>query len=139
MCFNKFLGVQVKLHSPKKGCWIPYPWNLWMCSYLESAVITLRSYWSKVSLIHGLMFSQEEGNLNTGTQKCPHYARSKAESDVLTARGAPRTAGSPQKLKDSPLGPPKRSMAQMIPSSQTSGLQNYETIHFCCFKPLRLW
>lgn len=33
----------------------------------------------------------------------------------------------------------RRGTALLTPSSQTSGLQNGEKIHICCFKPPSLW
>lgn len=65
------------------------------------------------------------------------------QNDVSTSQGMPRIASNYQKLGGS-LGKIlfhafRESVALPILWLQTSGLQNYEAVHFCCLKTPRLW
>ena len=66
-----------------------------------------------------------------------------AESDGATSRASPRTTGCHQqpeggKEGSSPIGF-SWNVALLITGFWTPGLQNCETIHFCCLKAPSLW
>ena len=101
-----------QIASPLSGRWHSFPWNLGVCSYLASAVVTLRSHWSRASCSALTGVLTRRGNLGTNPWGVPSLSEDKGRdwSDGSTRQehcGHPSATRSWKRLGRSPLEPPQ--------------------------------